>query len=224
MKSIHKGFFVMLAVLAVSPAGAQTLNWGSEVFSQIADSRGEALDDSFVFELGAFQSGFVPDESNIGLWLDNWLVFDRAEYNAAAGYFGSTVQMQTDGTSNSTHLTPGAPSFEGLEAYIWIRNGDNLEPATEWFLARSVEWLFPSVELCGCGSTLPLSWSVSDLADDLPQYGSQGDLRGPGEKEEDGPFTIQTHTLVVVPEPGAAMLALFGGLLSIFRRRRAGSR
>ncbi len=221
MKSIHKRLFVMLAILAAAPAGGQTLNWGSELSSRLVDSEGETLDHSFIFELGAFQSGFVPDESNVDLWLDNWLVFDRSEYNAAAGYFGSTVQMQPDGTSDSIHLTPGAPSFEGLEAYLWIRNGDTLESATEWFLAHSVEWVFPAAELCGCGSTLPLSWSVSDLADDLPQYGSQGDFRGPGEKEEGGSFTIQTHTFAAVPEPGVGMLAMFSGLLAVFRRRRA---
>jgi hypothetical protein len=43
---------------------AQTLNWGSAVFSDPVDIKGDTLDDTYTFELGSFVNGFTPDSSN----------------------------------------------------------------------------------------------------------------------------------------------------------------
>ena len=80
----------MLAVATLAPA--QTLNWGNAVFDYPMDSKGNTLDSSYVFQLGAFKGTFAPDDTNIGEWLNNWQVFDQADYNPLLGYFTSDVR------------------------------------------------------------------------------------------------------------------------------------
>ena len=43
----------MLALATLAPA--QTLNWGNAVFDSPMDSKGNTLDSSYVFQLGAFK-------------------------------------------------------------------------------------------------------------------------------------------------------------------------
>ena len=86
---------------------------------------------------GRSRERFTPDDTNIGEWLDNWQVFDQADYNPLIGYFTSDVQMTPDGLSNSAYLSPGATSFEGKAAYLWIRNFDTPSATTEWLLVRA---------------------------------------------------------------------------------------
>ena len=50
--------------------------------------------------------------------------------------------MLDDGTSNSPFMH-GAPSFEGLDAYIWIRKGDQPVEGSEWLLTRAIQLDFP---------------------------------------------------------------------------------
>lgn len=201
-------------------AQAQTLEWGSEVFSDLADSDGHALDNTFVFELGTFETGFVPDETNVNLWFENWLAFDRATFSPLNGYFTSTVNMQDDGTSDSPYLTSGAPSFEGLSAYLWVRNDDNPAPGSEWLLTRADSWVFPDAVPGCCANGVPTQWSISDLdGGDVPLWGSQGGVTGFGEKSATGPYELQTYTFV--PEPSSVTLAGLAGCLLLRRRRGA---
>ncbi len=55
-------------VLGTTQAGA--VNWNSSLFQSNLTSSGAALDDSFVFELGAFDltGGFVPTSANTDQW------------------------------------------------------------------------------------------------------------------------------------------------------------
>lgn len=218
-----KRFFMLLTVISCLLAGsrlsAQTLNWGSEVFSDLADSNGITLDDTFVFELGAFLDGFIPDETNVDAWASNWRVFDQAAYNQSLGYFTSTVQMLDNGTSDSAYSTGGAMSFEGLSAYLWVRNSDDPVEGTEWLLTRSDAWVFPTAVPGCCDNEVPLQWSVSDLdGGDIPNWGNQGGIIGPGEYTVTGPYTLQTFTFV--PEPSAAALAFVGICACFLRRKR----
>jgi hypothetical protein len=218
MKLHVKLVSVALAIAMGTSLEAQTLDWGSEVFSDIVDSTGETLDNTFVFEIGAFLDGFVPDESNVGSWHANWRVFDQAAYNPDAGYFTSTVRMRDDGTSDSPYQTPGAPSFEGLGGYLWVRNADTPGEGTEWLLTRADTWVYPTALPGCCDNETAAQWSVSDLdSGDVPKWGNQGGVIGPGSYSTTGPHTLQTFT--VVPEPSSVLLALCGGAVAMRRRR-----
>lgn len=209
---------LLALLLGATTVRSQTLDWGNEVFGTVVDSTGAALDNTYVFELGAFDEGFTPTGSNVTDWIAHWNVFDRATFNAAIGYFTSSVQMQADGTSNSAWLTPGSGSFEGLEAFLFIRNGDIPMPLTEWLLARASTWLFPTADPECCPNGLPTRWAVSDLGDETPVFGGQGGSSGGGFVSSPGPYDLQTHTFV--PEPSAFLLVALGGLAAAFRRRR----
>ena len=225
---------VLLMAFLTGLAQAQTIKWGSEVFSDLLDSKGDALGikpgSSFVFELGAFNAGFIPQPQNMDQWFSMWNVFDRASYNAVNGYFTSSVQMTDEGTSNSLFLdlTPATTSFAGLPAYLWVRNVEN-GLGSENLLVRpgdAEKWKFPSPVAGCCDNEVPLEWSVSDLAaTDIPRFGSQGDVRGPGERTYDGYSNLQTHTSSssegeATPEPGASVLVLVLGVMALLDRRR----
>lgn len=200
----------LLFLLGAATVHSQTLNWSSLTQSEIVDSHGSPLDSTFLFELGAFSDGFVPDESNIGSWETQWHVFDTASYSydpLNLGYFTGTQDVQ--GVSDYTSL------FEGLKAYIWIRNTTE----TEHFLAStsSDKWRFPALDPGCCPNGEVTSWSVSDLATDNPIWGGQSGHEGTGEHFVSGPSDVQTY---VVPETGSSLLALLGFGMAIIRRRR----
>jgi hypothetical protein len=222
--------FFLVAISGIASSGilnAQTFNWGSAVFSELVDSKGNTLDNTYVFELGSFVNGFNPDETNTGDWYANWQVFDAADYNGVEetnpdevyGYFTSTVQMTSTGTSNSTSLSSGAISFEGLDAYLWVRNSNLAVEGSEWLLSRAADWEFPAPDDDCCGNGPPIEFSTSDLAfADVPKWGSQGGATGGGEITNPGVYTLQTATFV--PEPSVMLLSGIAGILLIFRRNR----
>lgn len=205
-------------LLALSSAGlaAQTLNWGSEVGSQIVDSKGTALrQDTFLFQLGVFAPDFIPEESNHNEWLSNWRVFDQADYSESYGYFTGATVIQPGVTSEGSGA--GGISFAGLEGYLWVRNSDIPGETTEWLLTRAESWVFPTTGGVCCNTNI-LQWSVSDLtAADLPLWGGQNGIDGPGSFVPSGTPTLQTH--IVIPEPSSFVLAALGGLLLLRRRR-----
>lgn len=209
---------------------AQTINWGSAMFNDIVDSNGNTLDNTFVFELGSFVNGYTPDADKPEDWLANWQAFDVAAYNGVEanpidddgiyGYFGSVATMNAGGTSNSSGQTPGAISFEGLKAYMWIRNSTVMQADSEWMLVSANAWVFPAPDSDCCGNSLPIEWSTSDLTASItPVWGTQGGLRGGGLVTSMGNFTMQTAT--VVPEPSVPLLAGFAGIMLATTRRRS---
>lgn len=232
--TIHRHALLLLGALGFGTGAlhSQTINWGSEMFSDLVNSKGETLDNTFIFELGSFKPTFTPDTSNTEFWFDNWQAFDAAPYNGVEadpgdddgifGYFTSAVQMNSTGRSESTSQTPGALSFEGLDAYVWIRNSNVPTIGSEWLLARATGWAFPNADPDCCGNDIPAQWSTSDLfSSDVPVWGSQGGVTGGGEITSVGVYTLQTATFVaVVPEPSTFLLTLLAGTLLIFRRRR----
>lgn len=212
-------------VAAGSRLPAQTLDWGSEVFSDLVDGGGQTLDNTFVFQLGAFDPMFIPSEQNMDLWLAHWRVFDQASYNPGNGYFANwstetdTLRMLDDGTSNSPFEIAGAPSFEGLTAYIWIRKGDQPVEGSEWLLTRASNWVFPNATPGCCDNELDLQWSVSDLDTygETPLWGGYGSVEGPGVFTNTGTHTLQTYTFV--PEPSSMIMFAFAGIFAVRRRR-----
>ena len=162
MKTFLGAFFTLLLALAPN-LQAQTLNWGSLAGSDFADSNGVTLDNMYVFELGAFSSGFVPDRDNLTSWRDHWNVFDRGAYNQGNGVFASSVEdgvLMTDtGLSNSGFLSnPTLSSFEGLDAFLWVRKGDPPVEGSEWLLVRASTWKFPTAVPGCCDSQGVLEW------------------------------------------------------------------
>ncbi len=236
----HVALLASLLLVASSfRAQSQTLDWGSEVFTNLYDSNGQTLDNTFVFEMGAFVAGFVPEASNVSSWSANWRVFDRASYDPLLGYFTKwgteteTLRMLDDGTSNSPYMTPGSMSFEGLNAFLWVRKGELPVEGSEWLLTRADNWTFPTATPGCCDNEPPSQWSVSDLdGGDIPVWGRQaGDTNdpyvstGPGVFTSSGPSTypgsstLQTFTFV--PEPSAAIMTALAGCVMVLRRRRA---
>ncbi len=216
-----KRLLVLLAVaLMVTVPGVlegQTILWHNAVFDTLADSGGAGLDGSFTIELGTFVDGFAPVESNAGDWYANWLVFDQADFNPGLGYFTGEVVMQPDGTSDSPALTPGAPSFEGKSAYIWIRKGTQAMPMSEWMLVSDASWVYPVADPNCCGNGVPLEWAISDLdGGDTPKWGGQGGVPGPGVVTQPGPYTLQTYTFV----PESSLVALLGWPVLVWCGRR----
>jgi hypothetical protein len=207
---------VFCAVAATS-IQAQTLNWGNEVLGDLADSNGADLDNTFVFELGPFFSGFVPTASNVDLWFSNWQLFDRASYNPDIDYFTSTVFLRSDVTSSN--LTASTFSFAGLDAYIWVRDDDNRVKGTEWLLTRADNWTFPAAGGDFC-SVEVVGWAVSDLdPTNVPVWGGQNDVPGSGEFTSTGNPGLQTF--ILIPEPTSSLLAAIAGGFVVLRRRRS---
>ena len=210
---------LLACLLLPAVSRAATLNWGSEIFSTLVDSRGQTLDNRYQIELGAFAVDFVPDETNIAQWRDHWYIFDTAEYNQEFGYFTSTVEIGPDGKSDSTSATPDAPSFEGKEMYLWIQDNAGAQPGSEWLLTRSATWVFNSISAECCDNEAPIEWSVSDLTElDTPVWGSQGGTAGGGDTTAPGVYTLQAYALV--PEPSAVLLITLAAGAGLLRRRR----
>ena len=223
------------AVFAGPRAVSQTINWGSPMFSDLVDSHGRLLDDTFSFELGAFVPGFNPEDHDVSLWASNWRTFDSAIYNGIEtpeddgiyGYFTSSVQMLPGGYSSNPAYNPDANpavlglNFQDLQAYLWIRNGTNPQPGTEWLLSRAIAWNFPTYGGC-CPNGAPLQWSVSNLTtSDVPLYGKQGVVAGLGVSNDPNPansYALQTYSFV--PESSTAVLVTLTGMVLALRRRR----
>ena len=228
MKAILLRSAAAISLLAAAAHG-QSINWGSEAFSTLVDSYGNTIGQSgYVFELGAFNSGFTPTSNNLMSWFANWRVYDTADYSSENGYFTGAVDMFDNGTSSES----GTTTFAGLNAYIWIRNsniGENKN--TEWLLVRSSSWVFPTPTSHCCDPDLPIEWSVSDLSQaDLPLYGGQGGTQGTSDDpySRPGPGLVTTplssgtylQTYTFVPELSSSVLIMVIGVLGLLDRRR----
>ena len=188
------------------------------MFSDLVDSKGNVLDDTYTFQIGAFVPNFTPDSTNVTEWAANWRTFDQAVYNPDLGYFTSSVQMMDGGHSSNPEFANVGLNFQDLNGYMWIRNGDTPGGGTEWMLTRASSWIFPTYAGC-CSNTPPVQWSVSDLTTNSPPvYGGQGSQQGLGDHTVSGTFTMQTFT--AVPEPSSAMLVALAGTVMALRRRR----
>ncbi|MCX6873529.1 MAG: hypothetical protein NTW21_06940 [Verrucomicrobia bacterium] len=231
------------AMLLATPASAVQINWGSPVDSVLVDSSGKALGTGltdFTIELGAFvisdtnQGAWVPNTTNVLEWANHWRVFDQAGFAPELGLFTSTAVLETDGTSGSFPLS--SVDFSSRDAYMWIYD-TKTSHSSEWFLGRNTDWVFPAKvtpptpavpDNC-CDKRPPIEWSVSDLkpstvqgSGDLPLYGNQGNVNGPGvSSPAASPPSYYVQTAYgAVPEPGGSVLVLVLGLLAVLDRRR----
>lgn len=208
MKAPLANLIALTFMLGAASARSQTLDWGSLAGSTIVDSQGDPLDTTFLFQLGSFDVGFAPTQSNVGQWSASWHVFDTAAYS-----YNTTDLGYFTGTENVQDVPAYASLFEGLKAYLWVRN----DSKTEYFLASAGSWTFPVKDPGCCPNGVVTQWSVSDLGAAGPIWGSQGGNDGGGGFTSPGPYDLQTHT---VPESESSLLALLGCGLATLRRRR----
>lgn len=201
-------------LLAGGRSGAQTLNWSSLTGSSFVDSEGAYLTANFLYQLGTFAQGFTPTEGNIDLWVDNFHVFDTAAYSSSDGQYFTGTETAQDHSGSGSAPYSDYNLFEGMQAYIMIRNDEK----TEFFLASASSWVFPTMAPGCCANGIVLNWSVSDLGDDEPIWGSQNDKHGGGDYVDTGIYQdIQTHA---VPEPSALLLASLAFLRLLTIRSR----
>jgi len=214
---------ILMMVCTATPLSAATVNWGSPYYSDLVTTTGLTIGSNFTFELGFFEDDFVPTNENVSSWVDHWRVFDVAEYDESTGYFTGTADLRADGSSSSFEADVGV-NFSGKEAYVWVYNAKTATTESEWFLARSASWVLPSApeEDC-CDDTLPVQWSIDDLATgETPVFGAHGDAAGAGvAAQPQSNNTIQTYA---VPEPNALGLLLVSVILWLRRRVKEDSR
>lgn len=127
---------------------AGAVNWNSSLFQTNLTSVGAALDDSFVFELGAFDltGGFVPTSANTDQWAARWRPVQRNFYNPTTRLFSGSYEV----TSNAS---PFATNEKG---YIWGHHCSG--QAGQSILLQSSNWKWPLV-----GGTNPaVAWTVGN--------------------------------------------------------------
>ena len=177
---------------SILPAKSQTIEWGSVAFNSFQQSNGDPLDSSFIIELGTFDNLFTPTNSNVVDWLVNWEVFDTATFSTVTSSFSSTADMNSAGGSEAPTGNANF-DFEGMQAYIWIRNEDAPSPTAEWYLADDPSWVYPTALDDCCNNQPPLQWVIAN----------------------------QVITVKAIPEPSTGLLTILAASAALLRRRRA---
>ena len=215
------------------------IDWVSNIGNQpIITSDGSAATLSeFSFELGGFANGFVPTSSNIDQWVANWQVFDAITegdsdsndiFNTSTASFAGTGFLNVDQTSLSEDSN-GIDTFgPGQQAYIFVRNMDDiLNPDTEFLLFTSQEGVdFEFPEVSGQQQQPNLLFNVGEV--DTVLFGSVNpDPTDPNNViVGDGFFTDTStdfllRTQSLIPEPSTSLLFLGAGLSLLVRRRKS---
>jgi len=210
--------FTTLA-LAASARGAG-IGWGNSPFDPVpmVDNYGNALDDTYVFELGTFGS-FVPTSSNTELWAVNWKLLSVAaapnDWFPEIPSFGQNLTFNTNGTVQGL---PGSATFTaGEQAYLWVHSGDQWALVTDTSPSNLAddEWVIPNPNDGSPDSQV--TW-VLDNADVVIVGGVNGIQSGtPFSYDPGSNFRLQT---AVIPEPGSSLLVLLAGCLARFHRFR----
>lgn len=125
--------------------------------------------------------------------------------------FVGTGFLQSDQTSSSEDANGVDTFLAGQQAYVFIRNGDNPEPGTEWLLYTSEsgeDWEYPAVS--GGQPATPLSWFAGEA--DSAVWGAVNGASGPNGEHTDTSTDF-------VPEPSSTLLVGLGSLLLLRRQR-----
>lgn len=214
--------FILLLSSGINTLSARSINWGSNLLSNLYDSNGGALSDAFMFEIGSFKTGFTPDSTNLNLWADNWKVFDHAEapassgWNSAFGYVSSSANLTTGGTSSKSPPLTAWTFSQNEKGYLWAFDSQTYGSGVEWSLItnNASDWLFPSP---ADQTSFPLDWKVSNA--NAVIFGGLNNVEGAGVfTATPGTFNLQTHQ--PVPEPGSGIFLLVAGMALGFRRHR----
>lgn len=139
--------FAWIVLASGTPVFAIQIVWQSERGQPHLKSDGEAIDGSFVFELGAFEEGFVPSLSNVTEWAQNWQGLQRTIYDPVSASYTNRHDM----ASNDPPFALGGPG------YVWGFGVDT----NEWILMTDASWKWPGVG----GTGFPVSWSTRNAND-----------------------------------------------------------
>ncbi|MEI6536391.1 MAG: PEP-CTERM sorting domain-containing protein [Verrucomicrobiaceae bacterium] len=220
---------ILLMIAGSETLPARSINWGSNLLSNLFDSNGVALDDAFKFEIGSFQTGFIPDSTNLNLWETNWKVFDHAEapagngWNSALRYIASTANLTTGGTSSESPPLPAWTFSQNEKGYLWAFNSQTYASGVEWALITNNasdgnsanDWLFPSP---ADQTSQPLDWKLLNAS--VAIFGGLNNVESAGTfSVNPGTFNLQTHQ--PVPEPGSALLLMVAACAVGIRRTRS---
>ena len=105
------------------------------------------MDASFSFQLGVFDTGFVPSASNLNQWATHWTSVKSAEYSTDYKSFNETFIVESN---------PG-PFAVGAKAYVWGRSTS--ATGDQWMLFRHTLWTWPAPNPMGP----PMAgWNASD--------------------------------------------------------------
>jgi len=189
---------VALTLLAVSPARANITIVFTSVGCELGlTSTGQGIDNTFVFSLGTFDSGFTPTSTNLSQWTSHW-------NNIADGGYGNDTG--DSGIANTGFFAveyvgtyAGSGASTGQQAYIWGYNPAKTEMI---LLSNNTAWILPDP------TTLPpINWLRSTY--DAGTYAVLGTLNPTSGGVE--PY-LET---AAVPEPSTlAVLAI--GAISVF--------
>ncbi len=123
----------LLPALACSQLLAEQkaiIEWGSDAYSHATDSSASNIDESFIFELGSFNSSFNPSDRST--WAASWNSVDRTTFNEDGNFFQQT----------STLDQSNIPPSQNSRPYIWgYRNRDG---SAEWILLSNPNWAWPT--------------------------------------------------------------------------------
>ncbi|MGI9242763.1 MAG: hypothetical protein ACR2RV_18345 [Verrucomicrobiales bacterium] len=161
---------VAVAALWCAPVAVAgtTIGFGSSVGATNITSYGGLVDESFMFQLGTFEGGFIPTAQNTDLWLQSWREASDVEGQPLQG---NTAPYRTDelggvfppgmrvnSFTSSVTLDHNTPPFDlGGQLYIWGYNRRALPGSAEWILISDPSWIWPD----GSSNLPAASYSVS---------------------------------------------------------------
>jgi hypothetical protein len=230
--------FAFLLAASLTPfAKGATIQWGGVISSTVLLSDGTVVNDTntpdldLTFELGAFDAGFVPSDSNMEDWSDNWKSIDQTSFALDSQYFTQETKI-VDGDVGIAGIQFNGNTFTPGEAvYVWGYNQQAVNESTEWVLMLGISgtdtddlvvdptntnWEVPDLADANQG-TFPLNWRSSTATHSL--FGTTGSETGGGLISVPGDgVDIQFAT---VPEPSAWLLGYlaFLGWLGLSRHR-----
>lgn len=213
--------FTFSALVAATCARGSGVDWANGPFDPVPmmDNFGNALDSTYVFELGTFGNGFVPTAANVELWSVNWKLLSVAaapdDWFPAIPSFGESFSFNANGTVLGL---PGSATFTaGEQAYLWVHSGVQWALVTDTLPGATGDdiWQLPAPG--DAGPTSQLTW-VLDQANVAIVGGVNGVQSGtPIAFDPGSNFRLQT---AVIPEPGSCLLVLLAGCLARFHRFR----
>lgn len=216
-----KKLLCILFALTAASASARTISWRSGIGDDLFNSSGLSLDDSFTFELGAFDAGFTPDATNYGDWSSRWHAFGQATFEPLLGngwepglqYFTKDTTVLGGQLSSESPPLASYAFTAGTQAWLWVYDSKTVAPTSEWALVGGTTWTFPASDLL---NLTPVVWELNSA--DRVVWGGANSLRTDGIfTATPAVFDLQT---AAVPEPaGVFLLGLAGWMVGLRRRR-----
>lgn len=158
--SLLRALLLLGLLSGIQNVSAVSVNWGSSRLATNYTSDQQPLGQTgeFTFEVGAFQSGFVPTAANTEQWAGNWIGADRSVYRSDFSF-----------AAGSTQIVEAIPV--GAQGYIWGFDS-RAEGTVEWILVSDPSWVWGA----GGGLGQPVDWTVGGAGQVvLGGVGSVGD-------------------------------------------------